>query len=392
MTTSSTASTSSIPPGEWLGLLGGGQLGRMFAMAAHSLGYQVCVLDPDPHSPAGRVAEEHLHADYLDPQALQTMYERCHAVTTEFENVPAAALTQLADRCFVSPEASAVRVAQDRILEKRFVTAQGIAVAPHAIIQRIDDFTGLDQSLFPGILKSARLGYDGKGQVRVTDLDEARSAWDRMGRVPCVLEKRLALQQELSCIVCRGADGEVTSFPVAENEHRHGILAVSIAPARIDAALQERVRFAAARIVEALNYVGVLCVEFFVTIDGRLWVNELAPRPHNSGHYTIDACVTSQFEQQARILARLPLGDTRLLAPAVMLNLLGDLWLRHGQLQEPPWEEVLREPRAKLHLYGKRDARPGRKMGHLTLLGDSLADALARANVAARLLGLEEAK
>lgn len=384
--------TDAVPPGEWLGLLGGGQLGRMFCMAAQSLGFRVCVLDPDEASPAGAVADRHFRADYLDDAALEWLAARCRGVTTEFENVPAAALERLAGQTFVSPAAAAVGVAQDRALEKRFVATHGLPVAPHAVIQAIDDLAGAGPELFPGILKSARLGYDGKGQARVGSVEEARDAWVALGRVTCVLEKRLPLLRELSVVVCRSDDGHMVTFPVAENEHRDGILAVSIVPARIPDALAEHARRLAMQIAGAMHYVGVLCVEFFVIAGAAagetLVVNELAPRPHNSGHWSIDAAVTSQFEQQARVLARLPLGSTAQLAPAVMLNLLGDLWLRGGAAREPPWAEVLADPLARLHLYGKREARPGRKMGHLTLLGASLDQAIAAANRAAATLGL----
>ncbi|MFN3566504.1 MAG: 5-(carboxyamino)imidazole ribonucleotide synthase [Burkholderiaceae bacterium] len=381
-----------ILPGEWLGLLGGGQLGRMFCMAAQSLGFRVCVLDPIDDSPAGAVADAQIVAGYHDRAALERLAARCRAVTTEFENVPAFSLEYLAPRCAVRPAASSVEVAQDRILEKRFVASHDIPVAPHAVIERIDDIDRLDPALLPGILKSARMGYDGKGQVQVATRDEAREAWSRLQRVPCVLEKRLDLRREISCVVCRGVDGETSVFPVAENEHRHGILAVTIAPARIEPHVAAHAQQLARAIAAALDYAGVLCVEFFVLDEGRLVVNEIAPRPHNSGHYTIDACVSSQFDEQARILAGLPLGSTEQLAPAVMLNLLGDLWFRHGQRREPPWAELLRIPGAKLHLYGKRDARPGRKMGHVTMLASSVEQALARANEAAALLGIAPAK
>jgi 5-(carboxyamino)imidazole ribonucleotide synthase len=372
--------------------MGGGQLGRMFCMAAQSLGYKVCVLDPDDASPAGAVADHHLHATYLDDDALEWFAARCRAVTTEFENVPAAALERLADRLFVSPQAAAVGIAQDRALEKRFVASHGIPVTPHAVIRAIDDFADVGPALFPAILKSARLGYDGKGQQGVDHVDAAREAWVRFGRVTCVLEKRLHLLREVSVIVCRAADGQIVTFPVAENVHRNGILAASIVPARITPALAEHARKLAMQVAEAMNYVGVLCVEFFV-IGGeaageQLVVNELAPRPHNSGHWSIDACVTSQFEQQVRILAGLPLGATTQLMPTVMLNLLGEIWFRDGARHEPHWAEVLADPLAKVHLYGKHEPRPGRKMGHVTLMADTLEAACRAADRAAAALGI----
>ena len=384
-----------IDPGEWLGLMGGGQLGRMFTQAAQALGYRVCVLEPTPDSPAGQVADEQIVAKYDDSVALDRLALRSQAVTTEFENVPSAALSRLAERVPVAPAPEAVAVAQDRVLEKRFIAAQHIAVAPHAVITRIDDFRSVDPQLFPAILKTARLGYDGKGQVRVASADGAREAWSRMNGVTCVLEKALDLRQEVSCIVARGADGDSATFPIAENEHRNGILAVSIVPARIAPELERQARHYATRIADALAYVGVLCVEFFVLeegANGRLVVNEIAPRPHNSGHYTIDACVTSQFEQQARILAGMPLGSTAQMAAAVMLNVLGDAWFDNTELRTPDWAEVLRIPGANLHLYGKAEARPGRKMGHVTVINGTVDAALARANEVARVLGIAPAR
>ena len=376
-----------IAPGAWLGLLGGGQLGRMFTMAAQSMGYKVVVLDPGSHSPAGSVADDHIAADYLDPAALQELASRCAAATTEFENVPASALRFLARHCVVSPSADSVAVAQDRVAEKEFLTAAGIEVAPYRAVHREQDFDDTLAPLLPGILKRSRLGYDGKGQARVTTLEEARAAFVRLGAQPCVLERLLPLELELSVVVARGFDGSVVSWPVAENQHAHGILDVSVVPARISAALAEQARAAAVTVASRLSYNGVLCVELFVLRDGRMLANEIAPRPHNSGHYTIDACVTSQFEQQARVLCGLPLGATALHCPAAMVNLLGELWAGG----EPRWEHVLRHPGAKLHLYGKGEARPGRKMGHFTVLAESGDAALATALQAKSLL-LSEAQ
>ena len=365
-----------IAPGTFLGLLGGGQLGRMFTMAAQGMGYRVMVLDPGRHSPAGTVADRHIWSDYLDPAALAQLGSCCAAITTEFENVPAEALERLSHSCFVSPAAASVAVAQDRIREKRFLAASGLRTAPFAVIERREDLgDGLDPALLPGILKRSRFGYDGKGQVRVQSANEARAAFVTLGEEPCVLERMLPLELELSVVVVRGLDGAVTTFPLAENLHAHGILDVCIVPARVPAALASEARAAAVTVAETLDYRGVLCVEFFVVEGGRLLANEIAPRPHNSGHYSIDACVTSQFEQQVRVLAQLPLGDTSLHCPAVMVNILGEAW----HAGEPQWERVLAHPRVKLHLYGKREPRPGRKMGHYTVLGDDLAANLALA-------------
>jgi 5-(carboxyamino)imidazole ribonucleotide synthase len=370
-------------------MMGGGQLGRMFCFAAQSMGYKVCVLDPDAASPAGAVADDHLRAAYDDDAALTELAHRCRAVSLEFENVPAAALRRLADLVPVRPGADAVAIAQDRVFEKRFFAGKGIEVAPHAVIESISDLTHAPENLFPAILKTARLGYDGKGQARVDNREQAIDAWGRLGRVASVLEKRLNLRREISVVVARGADGATAAFAPAENEHRHGILAVTIAPARITAELAQQAVDIATRAVHALDYVGVLCVEMFVVDEHRLVVNEMAPRPHNSGHHTIDVCAVSQFEQQARALAGMPLGSTAQLVPAVMLNLLGDLWFRHGDRAEPAWREVLAISGAKLHLYGKAEPRPGRKMGHVTCLGASIEDALDRATAVAAVLGLE---
>jgi 5-(carboxyamino)imidazole ribonucleotide synthase len=360
----------------------------MFCMAAQSLGYKVCVLDPDPDSPAGAIADQHLCRGYLDVEALQELAARVRAVSTEFENVPAATLNLLSRQVPVSPDSASVAIAQDRLVEKRFATDCGLAVVPHAAIAREVDLVDLDPRLLPGILKSAQLGYDGKGQVGVTTPDEVRAAWQTLRGVPCVLEQRVLLRQELSVVVCRGRDGAVAAFPVAENEHVNGILARTTVPARIDAATADRARDAAVRIATRMNYVGVLCVELFLLHDRRLLVNELAPRPHNSGHWSIDAAVTSQFEQQARIMAGLPLGETRALSPAVMLNLLGDLWFSAGHPRVPAWDAALAQRGVKLHLYGKREPRPGRKMGHLTVLGDTLVEAHEQAQQAAAVLDL----
>jgi 5-(carboxyamino)imidazole ribonucleotide synthase len=383
------AEQSPIAPGNWLGLLGGGQLGRMFATAAAALGYRVCVVDPDPASPAAAVSEKHLQAAYEDDAALAELAALCRAVTIEFENVPAAALRKLADRVPVRPAADAVAVAQDRIFEKRFMVANGIDVAPHRVIDRIDDILRAPDVLFPAIVKTARLGYDGKGQRLVETRDEAVEAWSRLGRVASVLEKRLHLRREVSCIVCRGVDGETIAYPLIENEHRGGILAVSIAPARVSPQVAVKAAEISRRLAAALDYVGVLCVEMFLVDDDRLLVNEIAPRPHNSGHLTIDACAASQFEQQVRALAGMPLASPAQLVPAVMLNVLGDVWFQSGNRAEPPWHEVLAISGAKLHLYGKSEPRLGRKMGHVTCLGASVNDALQRAVAVAAVLGIE---
>jgi 5-(carboxyamino)imidazole ribonucleotide synthase len=352
-----------IVPGATLGLLGGGQLGRMFTVAARTLGYRVTVLDPDPHAPAAEFATAHLEAPYADPHALAELAKTCAAVTTEFENAPAEALDALASSTLVRPSGSSVAVAQDRRREKGFFAEHGFPVGRFAVVDRAGDIaSALEQVRLPALLKTARLGYDGKGQARIERADEAARIFAQWKGVPCVLEELLPLEREVSVVLARGADGAMAVFPIAENRHANGILDVSIAPARVPQALAAEATELATRLAHALGYVGVLAVEMFV-VGGRLLLNEIAPRPHNSGHYTIDACRSSQFEQQVRVLCGLPLGDPSQHTPAVMVNLLGDIW-RDGL---PRWEAVLRHAGAHLHLYGKREARPGRKMGHVTV-------------------------
>ncbi len=375
-----------IAPGATLGLLGGGQLGRMFTVAARTLGYRVTVLDPDPHSPAAEFATGHLNTGYTDPASLDELSRTCAAVTTEFENAPAQALLALAEKTLVRPSGNAVAVAQDRSREKGFIAAADLPVGPYADVRSEADFDGaLARVKLPAILKTARFGYDGKGQATIASRADLARAFADWKRVPCVLEERLALELEISVILARAADGRVEVFPVAENRHARGILDVTIAPARIPGALAAEATALATRLAQALDYVGVLAVEMFV-VGGRLLVNEIAPRPHNSGHYTIDACRTSQFEQQVRVLCGLPLGDPTLHTPAVMVNLLGDVW-RDG---EPRWDAVLRHAGAHLHLYGKREARPGRKMGHVTVCEPVLETALDVAMAIRRDLGIAE--
>ncbi len=373
-----------------LGVVGGGQLGRMFVQAAQSLGYLTAVLDPDKTSPAGLVAHYHIDAAYTDEQGLAQLMQRCAAITTEFENVPAPALVTLGAHRPVSPSAECVAVCQDRAAEKRHFQRSGVPCAPFAVIETHADLARVADSLLPGILKTARLGYDGKGQAHVADRTELAAAWRRLEEVPCVLEQRLALKHELSVIVARGADGAMVNLPAQQNLHRDGILAVTEVPAPdVADAMQQRAVGCARQLAEEMGYVGVLCVEFFVTADGALLANEMAPRPHNSGHYSIDACDVSQFELQVRCMAGLPLTTPRLHAPALMLNLLGDLWFdADGRERTPPWADVLALPGAHLHLYGKASARRGRKMGHLTVTAADAADARRVAQQAAALLGV----
>lgn len=379
-----------ILPGATLGVLGGGQLGRMFVQAAQSMGYFTVVLDPDAASPAGLVSHHHIHADYLDPQALAQLAQQCAAITTEFENVPAPALRQLAARRPVAPGAAAVAIAQDRAREKAHFVACGVPCAPHAVVETAAQLEAVPGALLPGILKTARLGYDGKGQIRVATRAELAAAWAGLGGVPCVLEKMLPLKMECSVIVARGADGAMVHFPVQRNLHRDGILAVTeVHEENVPQALCESAIIATKKIADGLRYVGVMCVEFFVLQDDTLVVNEMAPRPHNSGHYTIDACDLSQFDLQLRALTGLPLAAPRQHSPAIMLNLLGDLWFRSGEPAPPPWPDVLALPGAHLHLYGKERPRPARKMGHLSITAATVAQVRATAREAARLLGLD---
>ncbi|MBS0435910.1 MAG: 5-(carboxyamino)imidazole ribonucleotide synthase [Proteobacteria bacterium] len=370
--------------------MGGGQLGRMFVHAAQQLGYFTAVLDPDPASPAGWVAHHHVQAEYLDEAGLAQLMQRSAAITTEFENVPAAALVTLGAHRPVAPGADAVAICQDRALEKAHFRRCGVPCAAHALIETEAQLAAVDAALLPGILKTARLGYDGKGQARVRDRAELAAAWAAMKGVPCVLEQRLELAAEISVIVARGADGQVVHLPVQRNLHRDGILAVTTVPAGIADALCAQAIAAATRIAESMHYVGVLCVEFFVLGDGSLVANEMAPRPHNSGHYSIDACDVSQFELQVRTLAGAPLVAPRLHSAAVMLNLLGDLWFaRSDDATEPDWAAVLALPGTHLHLYGKTQPRRGRKMGHLTITAATAEGAREIALRAAALLGIE---
>ena len=418
-----------------LGVMGGGQLGRMFVHAAQQMGYTTAVLDPDAHSPAGRVSHCHVQTAYGDLGGLAELARRCDAVTTEFENVPADALATLAQSCVVSPGAAAVRIAQDRLLEKAHFVACGVPVAPHAPITSADQLAAVPDHVLPGILKTARMGYDGKGQVRVADRVALALAWEALGCVPCILEKLLPLLMECSVVLARGADGQCVHFAPQRNLHRDGILAVTeVYEGNMPATHIDQALAASKSIADGLDYVGVLCCEFFVVnaLDGdadappQLIVNEIAPRPHNSGHYTIDACDVSQFDLQVRTLARLPLVAPRHHSAAIMLNLLGDIWpksdanpMNQGQIPvgpdggiarenelasgphgsngsmgsaplclQPPWDRVLALPGVHLHLYGKDEARPGRKMGHLTVTGADIATVRATALAAAAMVGI----
>ncbi len=373
-----------IAPGSTLGLLGGGQLGAMFAAQAVRLGYKVVVVDPDQHAPAARFAVEHIRTAWTDPDVVSGLARTVAAVTTEFENVPATVLRALAAHCPVRPSASAVERCQDRIAEKLFLREAGVATVRWAPVR---DATEMDRAwstlaATSAILKTAQMGYDGKGQVVVERERDLPGAWQQLRQVPCILEQRVELAAEVSVMVARGQDGAIATWEVAENVHVNGILHTTVVPASIDSGLATSARDVGHRIVSALDYVGVMGVECFVTADGELLVNELAPRPHNSGHWTLDAAVTSQFEQQVRMLAGLPPGDTGLLAPVATINILGDLW-RDGA---PDFAAALGVPGVTLHLYGKTEPRPGRKMGHLTAVAGSADGALAAATRAWQML------
>jgi 5-(carboxyamino)imidazole ribonucleotide synthase len=369
-----------ILPGATLGLVGGGQLGRMFTLRARTMGYRVVVLDPDPLGPAGQVADEHLRAAYLAPEALARLARSASVITTEFENVPAEALARLAEEVPVRPQSLAVATTQDRVVEKQFLAAAGIPTAPFRAVASPDDVEAAwDEIGAPALLKTSRLGYDGKGQALADRREEARLAFARLGGVPCVLERRLDLACEVSVVLARGLDGALKAFPAGENVHVGGILDTTVVPAGVSDALRTRALELAVEVAERLEYVGVLGVEMFVTAGDQIWVNEIAPRPHNTGHYTLDACVTDQFEQQVRAICGLPLGRPDLMMPAAMANLLGDLWTSGP----PRWDRALAVPGVSLHLYGKKEPRPGRKMGHLTCVADT-ADAALGLVLAAR--------
>jgi 5-(carboxyamino)imidazole ribonucleotide synthase len=375
-----------ILPGATLGMLGGGQLGRMFVFRAHEMGYRVIVLDPSAESPAGTVADRHIRTPYDDEAALREFAGSCQAMTTEFENVPAGTLALLESLGSVSPSSVAVAIAQDRILEKTHIADAGFRTAAFLPVRSMEEARTAQERLGrQAVLKTSRLGYDGKGQAVVRSAEECEAAFERFGQVECILEERLSLERELSVILARGADGATVAYPAGENVHHNGILHSTVVPARVAPSLADEATAIAIGVAESLEYVGVMGVELFVAGGGRLYVNEIAPRPHNSGHYTIDAAATDQFEQQLRAMCGLPLGSTRLLAPVAMINLLGDRWA-HG---EPCWDQALAVPGVRLHLYGKRAARSGRKMGHLTCVAGTADEALAGVEEAAGRLRAE---
>jgi len=363
-----------ILPGATLGMLGGGQLGRMFTTAAQTMGYKVIVLDPDTNSPAGIIADQHLCAKYDDESALATLAQACDAITTEFENIPAATLAFLESRTVVHPSSAALAKTQNRIVEKEFIASLDIAVAPFLAIRSEADIAKIAGNIqLPAILKVANFGYDGKGQIVCHTLDDVKQAFASLNQAECVLEQRIDLEREVSTVLARSQLGDITNFPVAENVHINGILHSTMVPSVISEQQAQTVMEMADKIAEGLNYVGTMAVEFFISKQGDIIANEIAPRPHNSGHFTLDACETSQFEQQVRMLCNLPSGNCELTSPVVMINLLGDVW---GDSQ-PHWYDLLAVPNNKLHLYGKREARVGRKMGHFNVLAGSTEQAMS---------------
>jgi 5-(carboxyamino)imidazole ribonucleotide synthase len=374
------SSTAPILPGATIGVLGGGQLGRMFAMAARRLGYRVHTLAPEHDTPTGQIADVEHVASYDDLDRVRAFARGVDVVTFEFENVPAVAAAAAEAIAVVRPSGRALEMAQHRVREKIFLTGHGLPVTPFAAVRSVDDLEdGLRRIGRPAVLKTAALGYDGKGQARIDSGTDARAAWASLGDQEAVLEQFVDLEREISVIGARGVDGSWRHFGPIDNVHRHHILDVSTAPSSVAPGPARQAVEATRAVMDALEYVGILCIEFFVTHAGEILLNELAPRPHNSGHLTFDACRTSQFEQQLRAICGLPLGSSELLQPAAMANLLGDLWAAGT----PDWCGALRHPDVKLHLYGKTTPRPGRKMGHLTALAAS-ADAARRLVLEAR--------
>lgn len=365
-------------PGASLGVVGGGQLGRYFVLEARRLGYNTFVLDPDANAPAMQVCANPIVATYDDETALATLADACDAVTIEFENVPAASLELIERTTRIAPPVNAVSVAQDRHAEKQTAIAHGLRPVPYALLQAGADVASAVADIqFPAILKTSRLGYDGKGQRTCHSVDEVTNAFNDLEQVDCVLEQRIDLKAEVSVVLARGFDGNAVCFPVAENTHVNGILDTSVVPASVSSAITDKAKAMAVDFANGLEYVGVLAVEFFVTQTDELLFNEMAPRPHNSGHYTLDATVSSQFEQQLRALCALPFASTRLLTPVCMLNVLGDSWPENA---EPNFSAVAAMSEAHLHLYGKAAARPGRKMGHINCLAETSDGALAAAS------------
>jgi 5-(carboxyamino)imidazole ribonucleotide synthase len=357
-------------PAKSLGILGGGQLGRFFTIAAQNMGYSVVVFDPDEKSPAGRISEKHICKPYSDLKALDELNARCLAITTEFENIPAETLQYLEKGNIVRPSSKAVSIAQNRIKEKYFLRDCGIPVGHYVVVENIESIKNINyqDKIFPGILKTAQFGYDGKGQIHVNNIAEVEDAFIIFDNAPCILEQKLDLDLEFSIVLARSVSGEYLEYPLIENHHKNGILDFSLIPARVSSLLEEQATKLAMKIANELSYIGVMAVEFFIS-NNHLYVNEIAPRPHNSGHFSIDACVYNQFDQQVlALIGNKPKNEATKFPKSLMLNILGDLWFRNGKQMEPKFE-MITGLGISLHLYGKADPRKGRKMGHITILG-----------------------
>lgn len=357
-----------IKPGATIGIFGSGQLGRMLAIEARKKGYLVHTFSPDSNSPTGQIADLEVTAAYDDLEAVRNFASAVDVVTFEFENVPSATIAAAAEFVPVHPKGEILHTTQNRLREKTFLSENNIPVAPFRHIKTLDDlYRGVEELGAPCVLKTAGFGYDGKGQAKITAAGELEAAYQSIGENEAVLEAFIEFEKEVSVVCVRGQDGEFVHYGVIENEHKNHILDVSFAPAGISEKASADAVEIARTIADKFDYVGTMCVEYFLTSNDTIIVNEIAPRPHNSGHLTIDACVTNQFEQQLRAVCGLPLGSTEFLRPAAMLNLLGDFW----QNGEPAWEKVLSNPNAKLHLYGKTEPRPGRKMGHISVTSET---------------------
>jgi 5-(carboxyamino)imidazole ribonucleotide synthase len=373
-----------ILPGATIGVLGSGQLGRMMAIAARRMGYRVHTYSPQEETPTGQVADLEIAADYEDLDAIRAFAQGVDVITFEFENVSTEAAAAAAEIVPVRPSGAALHITQQRAREKGFLADRGFPTTPCAAVATLDELAvALGLIGAPAVLKTAAFGYDGKGQHRITSIEDAERVWSLIGHQEAIVERVVDFSHELSVVGARGLDGAFAHFGAIENTHKNHILDLSIAPASVPAAIADEAVRMTHKVMEELDYVGVLCVEFFLTRDGRLLVNEIAPRPHNSGHFTFDACITSQFEQQVRAVCGLPLGSTAQMRPAAMVNLLGDLWAKG----EPDWSGALAIPEVKLHLYGKTEPRAARKMGHLTALADTVGEAVDRVLAARELAG-----
>ena len=363
--------SKAIKPPAMLGMLGGGQLGKFFVEAAHHLGYEVTVLDPDQESPAGKIADDHICRSFSDKSSLDLMVKNCEAISTEFENIPSETISYLEKKVRTHPNALAISIVQRRIKEKEFIKGLGLPIGPCEPINSIESFSEFEnKKIFPAILKQSKFGYDGKGQHQVNSISEVKAILNGSNENEFILEKKLNLDKEISVVLSRSSDGASEIFPVIENQHEAGILDLSIIPARVSENFKKEAVSYALKIAKNLNYVGTIAVEFFIS-DGQLYVNEIAPRPHNSGHFSLDACNVSQFDLQVLSLVEKSLIEINLEKNAVMLNLLGDLWFKNGEPKTPNFEEI-EGPGINIHLYGKNQPRSGRKMGHITVVGEKL--------------------